>query len=79
MILIILAGHEQNLSVSLNIHAFCTPYVLFTVLIFKHFRAQLEKIKTEFINDNNYEYEILQGTIYIMQIRKLITNLERQR
>lgn len=43
VILIIVAGHEQNLSVSLNIHAFCTPYNLFTVLIIKHHRVQLEK------------------------------------
>lgn len=69
-------GHEQNLSVLLNIHAFCTPYVLFTVLIIKH-QSSVREITTEFINDNNYEYEFIQGTIYIMQIRELITNLER--
>ena len=32
---------------------------------------------TEFIDDNNYGYEIIQSTIYIMQIGELITNLEK--
>lgn len=31
---------------------------------------------TEFINDNGYEYEILQGTIYIMQIKEYIMKWE---
>lgn len=62
VILIIVAGHEQNLSVSLNIHAFCTPYVLFTVLIIKHHRVQLEK----------WQLNLLMITIMDMKLYKAL-------